>query len=81
MIRSIGSFGTQEFADSQGIPYIETSAKNSTNVEEAFYKMASEIQSRVESSLAAQGIETDGGNDTVKVGGAVDPNAKKGCCK
>jgi Ras-related protein Rab-1A len=41
----------KEFADSLGIPFLETSAKNSTNVEEAFIRMATDIKSRV----AAQG--------------------------
>lgn len=34
----------QEFADSLSIPFIETSAKNSTNVEEAFTLMAKTIK-------------------------------------
>eukprot|EP01084_Bolivina_argentea_P089617 161668_1 len=37
----------KEFADSLNIPFLETSAKNSTNVEEAFVKMASEIKKRI----------------------------------
>jgi hypothetical protein len=37
---------SQEFADSLGIPFLETSAKNATNVEQAFLTMASEIKSR-----------------------------------
>ncbi len=36
----------KEFADSLGIPFLETSAKNSTNVESAFLTMASEIKKR-----------------------------------
>jgi len=36
----------KEFADSLGIPFLETSAKNSTNVENAFITMASEIKKR-----------------------------------
>ncbi len=36
----------QEFADSLGIPFLETSAKNSTNVDDAFLTMAREIKSR-----------------------------------
>jgi Ras-related protein Rab-1A len=31
----------QEFADSLGIPFLETSAKNATNVEQAFMTMVS----------------------------------------
>lgn len=34
----------QEFADQLCIPFLETSAKNATNVEQAFIKMASEIK-------------------------------------
>lgn len=33
----------KEYADSLGIPFLETSAKNATNVEEAFLTMASEL--------------------------------------
>ena len=35
------------FAEEIGIPYIETSAKNATNVEEAFMTMAAEIKNRM----------------------------------
>lgn len=37
----------QAFAEEIGIPYIETSAKNATNVEEAFMTMAGEIKNRM----------------------------------
>jgi hypothetical protein len=37
---------TQAFADEIGIPFLETSAKNSTNVEQAFMTMAAEIKNR-----------------------------------
>ncbi|CAO2823211.1 unnamed protein product [Amaranthus hypochondriacus] len=40
------------FADEIGIPFLETSAKNSTNVEEAFMTMAAEIKKRVASQPA-----------------------------
>ncbi|AQK79560.1 Ras-related protein RABD1 [Zea mays] len=36
-----------DFADSLGIPFIETSAKESINVEEAFLTMSSEIKKRM----------------------------------
>merc|ERR1712216_960293 len=35
------------FADEIGIPFLETSAKNSTNVEQAFMTMAGEIKKRM----------------------------------
>jgi len=37
----------KEFADSKSIPFLETSAKNSTNVEQAFLTMAREIKNRM----------------------------------
>jgi len=37
----------KEFADSLGIPFLETSAKNATNVEQAFMTMAAEIKNRM----------------------------------
>eukprot|EP00012_Vannella_robusta_P002365 CAMPEP_0206190732 /NCGR_PEP_ID=MMETSP0166-20121206/4916_1 /ASSEMBLY_ACC=CAM_ASM_000260 /TAXON_ID=95228 /ORGANISM="Vannella robusta, Strain DIVA3 518/3/11/1/6" /LENGTH=203 /DNA_ID=CAMNT_0053606849 /DNA_START=1415 /DNA_END=2026 /DNA_ORIENTATION=- len=42
----------KEFADGLGIPFLETSAKNSTNVEDAFVTMATEIQKRVANSTS-----------------------------
>lgn len=37
----------KEFADAQGIPFIETSAKTAANVEEAFLRMAADIKARI----------------------------------
>ena len=37
----------KEFADGLGIPFLETSAKNATNVEQAFMTMAREIKNRM----------------------------------
>ena len=36
----------QEFADQLGIPFLETSAKSATNVEQAFLTMAKQIKDR-----------------------------------
>jgi len=46
--KKVVDFNTaKEFADGLGIPFMETSAKNSTNVETAFITMAEEIKKRV----------------------------------
>ncbi|OWR53800.1 ras-related protein Rab-1A [Danaus plexippus] len=37
----------KQYAEQLGIPFLETSAKNSTNVEQAFMTMAAEIKARV----------------------------------
>jgi len=37
----------KELADSLGIKFLETSAKNSNNVDKAFFTLATEIKSRV----------------------------------
>ena len=44
----------KEYADQLGIPFLETSAKNATNVEQAFMTMAAEIKNRVGPPAAAQ---------------------------
>jgi Ras-related protein Rab-1A len=43
----------KEFAESMDIPYIETSAKNAFNVEEAFMMMARAIKNRLSQSQPA----------------------------
>jgi Ras-related protein Rab-1A len=62
----------KEFADELGIPFIETSAKSSKNVEEAFLTMAGE--------LIRQRDASGGGNDS----NGIDLNGEKkttsGCC-
>jgi len=37
---------TQDFAEQLGIPFLETSAKNATNVEQAFLTMAKQIKDK-----------------------------------
>merc|ERR1711916_36416 len=43
-----------EFAGQLGIPFLETSAKNATNVENAFMTMAAEIKNRMVNTPAVQ---------------------------
>lgn len=47
-------FFFKAYAESLNVPFLETSAKNSTNVEQAFMTMATEIKSRM-SSVPAGG--------------------------
>ena len=69
----------QAFAEERGIPFLETSAKNATNVEKAFVTMAGEIKSKT-STLPAS---ADDRKDTIRpgVGESVGAGgASKGCC-
>lgn len=45
-IKMVFLFGDQEFADEIGIPFMETSAKDATNVEQAFMAMSADIKNR-----------------------------------
>jgi len=66
----------KEFADSQGIPFLETSAKNASNVEQAFLIMATQIKERMAATPVA------GPGKTVKVGAgqSVEQQSAGGCC-
>ena len=65
----------QEFADSIGIPFLETSAKNASNVEQAFLTMARQIKERM-------GTTTVNNKPTVQVGQGqgVQSGSAGGCC-
>jgi len=46
--RKVTTKEAQEFADSLNLEFLETSAKQSTNVDEAFSKMARSIMEKLE---------------------------------
>lgn len=69
----------KDFADSLGIPFLETSAKNATNVEQAFMTMSSEIKRRVDSQSAAPGRGTTG-QIKLPPGQKITPQKKGVCC-
>lgn len=71
----------KDFADQLGIPFLETSAKNATNVEQAFLTMAKQIKDRMgTASVSASGA----GGDKVKLsagaGQKVTDDAGGKCC-
>ncbi|ORZ13511.1 GTP-binding protein ypt1 [Absidia repens] len=67
----------KELADSLTIPLLETSAKDATNVEQAFLTMAKQIKDRMGSTMQQQQPKS-----TVKVGqgASVQPKQSGGCC-
>jgi len=67
----------KEFADELHIPFLETSAKNATNVEQAFLTMSKQIKDRMGSSSMASG---PGGKSALKVGQTVEQKQAGGCC-
>ncbi|KAI8379236.1 GTP-binding protein ypt1 [Radiomyces spectabilis] len=68
----------KELADGLSIPFLETSAKNSTNVEQAFLTMAKQIKDRMGSTMRQQ--QQPKSNVRIGQGAAVQPNQSGGCC-
>jgi len=69
----------KEYADSLNVPFLETSAKNSTNVEQAFMTMATEIKSRMSSVQSGPaGKASSGGVNVTSPGKPVQSSG--GCC-
>ena len=77
--KSVSTEEGKQLAESLGIPFMETSAKNSLNVEQSFLKMATEIKSRVAvstskpNSAAARGQQLSSGK-------AISGKKNSGCC-
>ncbi|CDS09371.1 GTP-binding protein ypt1 [Lichtheimia hyalospora FSU 10163] len=67
----------KELADSLSIPFLETSAKDSSNVEQAFLTMAKQIKDKVGSTMQQQQPKS---TVTVGQGAAVQPKQGGGCC-
>jgi Ras-related protein Rab-1A len=68
----------KEFADKHGIKFLETSAKNSHNVEQAFQTMATEIKARVKTA-GPQGAARPGQAARIRPGQPVKSGASS-CC-
>ncbi|KAK7595412.1 hypothetical protein V9T40_013237 [Parthenolecanium corni] len=68
----------KEYADQLGIPFLETSAKNATNVEQAFMTMASEIKNRVGPPSSAAANEK-ASNVKIDQGRPIE-TSRSGCC-
>lgn len=74
--RNTVPFSLQEYADSLGIPFLETSAKNATNVEQAFMTMAAEIKNRMGPAPAQPGTSNVKINSSTPV-----KQSGGGCCQ
>jgi len=76
--RRVVETGTgKQFADKMGIPFLETSAKNSTNVTEAFISMATDIKRRMDESAAPTSINNK--PKTISPGQPINKQPG-GCC-
>jgi Ras-related protein Rab-1A len=67
----------KEFADQLNIPFLETSAKNATNVEQAFLTMAKQIKDRMGTSGTGVGTAK---STTITPGQNVQQSSSGGCC-
>lgn len=66
-----------EFAQKENIHYIETSAKNATNVEEAFVRIAKQIKQQIDANPMVPGQE----KRTVELSSRhAVPTSSRGCC-
>ncbi|EJT98925.1 ras-domain-containing protein [Dacryopinax primogenitus] len=79
--RAVSTQQGQELADELGVRFLETSAKQNINVEEAFFSLARDIKARLLDTLPDQGAAAPGqaATGSVKVG---QPNTDQssGCC-
>ena len=72
----------KEFADALDIPFLETSALSSTNVEQAFYTMARQIKAQMTSNVnanAASGANAGKSNVNLR-GQSLTSGQTNSCC-
>jgi Ras-related protein Rab-1A len=74
--RQVDFGAAKEFADSLAVPFLETSAKSATNVEQAFMTMATEIKNR----MAATPAMKLGNQTALPIGKRADASKQGGCC-
>ena len=72
--RAVEFSEANEFAQKLNIPFLETSAKNATNVEQAFLTMAKQIKDRIGSTVNNQS------SSKVNLGSGQKLPTQSGCC-
>ena len=73
--RQVDTDAAKEFAGNLNIPFLETSAKNATNVEDAFMTMAGEIKKRMASAPQADNTKAK-----IQVSGKTEAVKSSSCC-
>ena len=74
--RQVDTEAAKDFATQVSIPFLETSAKNATNVEDAFMTMAGEIKKRMATAPTA----SEGNKSKIHVSGKTESVKSGGCC-
>ena len=69
----------QEYADQLKVPFLETSAKNATNVEQAFITMAAEVKNRM-GPVSAPTAKGPGPDTLTNLRSTPVKQNKSGCC-
>ncbi|OJJ46330.1 hypothetical protein ASPZODRAFT_151893 [Penicilliopsis zonata CBS 506.65] len=76
--RAVSTEQGQQLADELGIPFLEVSAKNNTNIEKAFFNLASAIKKGMDTTkseqVSTQGVSID------QQGSGVNGNVGGKCC-
>lgn len=72
----------KEFADALDIPFLETSALSSTNVEQAFYTMARQIKAQMTNNTSSGNANNaNSGKSNVNLRGqSLTSNQANSCC-
>merc|ERR1719215_807302 len=71
----------KELADGLGVQFMETSAKNAHNVEQAFIAMSTQIKERVAAQPKGPPAAGGRGGTTLGAGTQVNASGGGGCCK
>jgi len=73
--RQVPTEDAKAFAQERSVPFLETSAKQATSVEDAFLLMAGEIKSRMVTAPQASDNKR-----AIPISGKTEPINKGGCC-
>ena len=83
-LRAVSTDEAREFATTNKLFFVETSALDSTNVEEAFTTVLQEIHKKCSTNTVKTSIEENTGAKVVDPGKSIVPDEdqqpKKGCC-